>query len=35
MRLAPVPIAFYDNREKAIEYSGFQSLTTHNGLEAK
>lgn len=32
MRLAPIPVAFSDNIEKAIEYSGLQSLTTHNGI---
>ena len=34
MRLAPIPVAFSDNLEKGIEYSGLQSLTTHNGVEA-
>jgi hypothetical protein len=32
MRLAPIPVAFCDNVEQGIEYSGLQSLTTHNGL---
>lgn len=31
MRLAPIPVAFCDNLEKGMEYSGLQSLTTHNG----
>jgi len=35
MRLAPIPVAFYDDSEKAIDLSVKQSLTTHNGLEAK
>ena len=34
MRLAPVPIAFSDSLEKGVKFSGLQSLTTHNGLEA-
>jgi ADP-ribosyl-[dinitrogen reductase] hydrolase len=34
MRLAPIPIAFRSNKEEAMKYSGLQSLTTHNGLEA-
>ena len=34
MRLAPIPIAYSDNLEKGMKYSGLQSLTTHNGLEA-
>ena len=34
MRLAPIPLAFSDNIEKAVQYSGNQSLTTHNGIEA-
>jgi ADP-ribosyl-[dinitrogen reductase] hydrolase len=34
MRLAPVPIAYSNNPEKGILYSGLQSFTTHNGLEA-
>lgn len=32
MRLAPVPVAYAFSLEKGIEYSGLQSLTTHNGL---
>ena len=35
MRLAPVPVAFSDNLEKGVEYSGLQSRTTHNGAEAE
>ena len=35
MRLAPFPVAFREEPEKAIEYSGLQSLTTHNGVEAQ
>lgn len=34
MRLAPVPIAYSNHPEKAVLYSGLQSLTTHNGTEA-
>lgn len=34
MRLAPIPVAYSDNLEKGMEYSGLQSLTTHNGIEA-
>lgn len=35
MRLAPIPIAFHDDIRKASEVALNQSLTTHNGLEAK
>lgn len=35
MRLAPVPVAYSDDYEKAVNYSGLQSLTTHNGNEAQ
>ncbi len=35
MRLAPIPIVFYDNLEKAKTAAQKQSRTTHNGLEAK
>jgi ADP-ribosyl-[dinitrogen reductase] hydrolase len=31
MRLAPIPICFSDDLEKAILFSAQQSLTTHNG----
>ena len=31
MRLAPIPVAYADNLEKGVEYSGLSSLTTHNG----
>ena len=34
MRLAPIPVAYCDDLEKGMEYSGKQSLTTHNGVEA-
>lgn len=34
MRLAPVPVAYADNPEKGVLYSGLQSETTHNGFEA-
>ena len=34
MRLAPIPVAYSDNLEKGMEYSGLQSFTTHNGIEA-
>lgn len=32
MRLAPVPVAYSDDLEKGMRYSGYQSLTTHNGI---
>ncbi len=32
MRLSPIPIAFSDDLEKGMLYSGLQSRTTHNGL---
>ena len=31
MRLAPIPVAFSDNLEKGVEFSGLSSETTHNG----
>lgn len=31
MRLAPIPVAYADNVEKGVEYSGLSSETTHNG----
>jgi len=34
MRIAPVPIAYHDNLEKALEFARQQSWTTHNGHEA-
>jgi len=34
MRIAPVPIAFHDNLEQALDYAEKQSRTTHNGTEA-
>jgi ADP-ribosylglycohydrolase len=35
MRLSPVPVCFHDNIEHAMEISRLQSLTTHQGDEAK
>jgi ADP-ribosylglycohydrolase len=35
MRLAPIPITFCDDPVKAAKAAQDQSLTTHNGLEAK
>ena len=35
MRLAPIPIVYRNNIEKAMEISGLSSRTTHNGLESK
>jgi len=32
MRLAPVPVAYSNEPEKGVLYSGLQSKTTHNGL---
>lgn len=32
MRLSPIPVAYHDDLQKGIEYSGLQSLTTHNGV---
>jgi ADP-ribosylglycohydrolase len=34
MRLAPIPIAFYDDIPQAQKVAQKQSLTTHNGIEA-
>lgn len=34
MRIAPAPIAFHDNLEKALDFADKQSRTTHNGNEA-
>lgn len=34
MRLAPLPVAFSNQPEKAVALSALQSLTTHNGVEA-
>jgi ADP-ribosyl-[dinitrogen reductase] hydrolase len=33
MRLAPIPIYFYDNINKTIEFSGKSSITTHGSPE--
>lgn len=35
MRLAPIPIVFHQDPNKASKFAALQSLTTHNGLEAK
>jgi ADP-ribosyl-[dinitrogen reductase] hydrolase len=35
MRLAPVPIAFHDNEELAMEMAAKSSRSTHNGIEAE
>jgi len=35
MRLAPVPIAFHEDVEKAMKMAAKQSLSTHNGKEAE
>lgn len=35
MRLAPVPIAFKENKEVAMKNAAIQSKTTHNGQEAE
>ena len=35
MRLAPIPIAYRGNEEDAMKYSALQSLTTHQGQEAR
>ena len=34
MRLAPVPLFFYQNPEKAVEYSGESSRITHGDVKA-
>jgi ADP-ribosyl-[dinitrogen reductase] hydrolase len=34
MRLAPIPVAFSHQLERGVLFSGLQSLTTHNGIEA-
>jgi len=34
MRLAPVPVCYHDNLQKALEVARLQSLTTHQGEEA-
>lgn len=31
MRLAPIPVAYADNLEMGIKFSGLSSETTHNG----
>ena len=35
MRLAPVPIVYRNNVEKALDYAARSSRTTHNGEEAE
>lgn len=35
MRLSPMPVCFSDDIENGALYSGLQSLTTHNGIEAQ
>lgn len=34
MRLAPIPIRYYDNFENAIKYAALSSITTHGAKEA-
>lgn len=34
MRLAPIPIRYYDNFENAIKYAALSSITTHGAEEA-
>jgi len=34
MRLCPVPLAYYSNPEKAIQFAGLSSKTTHGAREA-
>lgn len=34
MRLAPIPIRYYDSFEEAVKYGGLSSITTHGATEA-
>ncbi len=34
MRLAPIPIRYYDSFEDAVKFAGLSSLTTHAAIEA-
>ena len=35
MRLAPIPVCFWQEEDKCLEYAAKSSRTTHNGEEAK
>ncbi len=35
MRIAPIPMLYWNDVEKAMKVAADQSRTTHNGLEAQ